>query len=104
MHIRPVTADDVDLTLQYIGKLQEENLDTLYRWNPLPTPKVQRALLERCQQDQGAAFALIDADDAIVGLLSGNRHPRAPLTHSCSFGVSVLAPYRGLGVCRTLRS
>ena len=97
MRIRPVTVDDVDLTLHYISKLQEENLETLYRWNPLPTPAEQQQLLERYCGDQGTAYALVDADDDFVGMLSGTRHPRTPLAHSCSFAVSVLAAYRGLG-------
>ena len=66
MRIRSVTVDDVDLTLHYISKLQEENLETLYRWNPLPTRAEQQQLLERYCDDQGTAYALVDADDDFV--------------------------------------
>jgi RimJ/RimL family protein N-acetyltransferase len=97
--IRIATSEDAKSALEYFAKLQTENLSTIFRVDPLPTLEEEVAFLRSFEVSPNSNwFAVVSDDGAIVGNLGIQADSRAQRSHVGHLGMSILSPFRSVGL------
>ena len=92
-----VDEKDAQKMIEFIKKIKEENLDTLYHFSHIPDYKEEKEFIQN-YYDWGGIIFCAKIYDEIVGLITVARYKNPQLKHSVIFGISVLKEYRDKGI------
>lgn len=101
MNIRQATTNDAASILQYLAAFWADGCNTVIYRSSLPSLQDEINWLAQRDGENGVVF-IAEQDSKIIGLIDTIIPKIDEFKHTCEFGMSVLAAYRGKGIGRGL--